>query len=563
MAAPGDFTGFTVDSAAPVSEPAVEVNVGIDTDISGVAPSSDSVVAAAAAGLSSSSPFVPAVLTPAPTGTAASPTALSAVVAAAHGEGKAKLNDETVIPLTFGELWNTIDLGKPLYDVLIEIGAEDSTEMADIACIAEKVWSETLTKLETDGVITSALQRARAVRSIRTLLARLGVAPPALGAPLAPASSTSSSSSGGPPTTRPPAPTASQALLPAPTPVVEDVLMLNFRQYLDQSLPGTCTRLPQELLLAARAQYELKVDHASPDACTPTVEQLSCLYAVLRSGRVPFADFGVFNVYGPRLARFQDTDAQAMVGGHLISKRLAAPASLEGWLACWDLFTVAMVSLGAASVGALKAYADGLKDLATLFPSRWPILISTDLVVRTERWSSLKERFDRTPPPGYNPARPWSHIISMSAYGSEDQKVQTWWNKMVVLPATTTGSVNHTAAVVNAMEGAAVPHGSSAFPVRSDRDPGHRRRSRTPLRREKPKKKEICADFNLKRGSCTGRGTCHAGRWHECPVCGSNHRGCDHHELWEVYAAMGKGKGKGKKGKKGDGKKGGDKDKKD
>ena len=421
MSSAGDFTGFTADPAAHLGEPAVE-SLGSGAADAGVASSHDLGALTAISGPASSSPFVPAVLTPAPTGAAAPPTPVSAVVAGAHGEEKAKLNDETVMPKTFGELRNTIDIGKPLYDVLIEVGAEDDTELADIACIAVQVWSDTLTKLETDGVLTSALMRARAVRSIRTFLARLGVAPPALGAPLAPPTSApSSSTSGGPPTTRPPAPPSSVALLPAPAPVVEDVLMLNFRQYLDQSLPGTCARLPSDVLLAARAQYEQKVDHQPPDACTPTAEQLSCLYAVLRAGRVPFVDFGVFNVYGPRLAKFQDTDAQAMVGGHLVSKRIAAPASLEGWLACWDLFTVAMVSLGAASVGALKAYADGLKDLATLFPSRWPILISTDLVVRTERWSALKERFDRSPPPGYSPARPWSFIISTSAYGSEDQ----------------------------------------------------------------------------------------------------------------------------------------------
>ena len=76
--------------------------------------------------------------------------------------------------------------------------------------------------------------------------------------------------------------------------------------------------------------------------------------------------------------------------------------------------------------------------------------------------------------------------------------------------------------------------------------------------------KQVCLDYNLKRGQCSSRGTCHAGRLHECPVCGSTHRGADHHEIADIYAAMGKGKGKGKnKGKNKGMDKGGDKDKKD
>ena len=222
-----------------------------------------------------------------------------------------------------------------------------------------------------------------------------------------------------------------------------------------------------------------------------------------------------------------------------MSKRIQAPSTLEGWIACWELFEVAMVALNAASVGALKAYADGLKELATLFPDKWPILVTTDVIVRSERWTDLKERCDRSPPDGYDPSRPWTYIIPTSAWGSGDARVQQWWQRMVVLPASTRGTVGAAASLVNALEGGALPAGAAAFPVH---DGGRgRRRSRTPPRRptEGPPRGEICRDFNLDSGKCTGRGTCPNGRLHECAVCGGIHRGTHHHSKDAVYAALG------------------------
>ena len=153
---------------------------------------------------------------------------------------------------------------------------------------------------------------------------------------------------------------------------------------------------------------------------------------------MPYVDFGIWNTYGPRLAKFQDFDAQIFVQGQLVTKRVAAPSSLAGWMACWDLYEVAMVSLGAASLGALRAYADGIRDLALLFPNKWGIVVTTDLVVRAERWAHLRERCDRDPPTDFEAKRPWNYVIATSAHGSHDLRVQAWWQRTFVLPATLT-----------------------------------------------------------------------------------------------------------------------------
>ena len=288
--------------------------------------------------------------------------------------------------------------------------------------------------------------------------------------------------------------------------------------------------LPSALLEQIRPSFEAETGDEVDKQSSPSDTQLTALYFKAYHGQVPYVDFGVWNSFGPRLARFQDYDAQIIVQGQVVTKRIAAPSSMEGWMACWDLFEVAMVSLGAASLGALRAYADGIKELYTLFPSKWPVLVTTDLIVRSERWGSLRERFDRAAPAGYEPSRPWSYVVSTSAWGSEDQKVQQWWQSRLVLPAAITGSVNQTAALVSSLDGGAVPAAAAAFPMIADRGrrSSPRRRSRTPPRR-RADPANVCRDFNLQQGKCNGKGPCHANRLHECIICGDLHRGLHHH----------------------------------
>ena len=105
--------------------------------------------------------------------------------------------------------------------------------------------------------------------------------------------------------------------------------------------------------------------------------------------------------------------------------------------------------------GALQAYADGIKDLITFFPEKWPVIVTTDLVVRTERWAMLKEACDRAAPPGFDPVRPWNYVIPAAAYGSDDLRVQAWWSRMLVLPATLSHTQGQTANLINILEGVA------------------------------------------------------------------------------------------------------------
>ena len=163
------FTGFT---ALPSDEAGHQPPVAPEPAALESAEGSASVAAV-------SSPFVPAGPG------ASSPAGTGAAASAAITVKKAALNDNYVMPLTYGDLAGKVDLDDALTKVLVAIGVGGATELEDIKCIAEDVWVATLDQMVVDKVFSSALQRARAVRMVRSFLARLGVAPPGLGAPVA------------------------------------------------------------------------------------------------------------------------------------------------------------------------------------------------------------------------------------------------------------------------------------------------------------------------------------------------------------------------------------------
>jgi len=201
----------------------------------------------------------------------------SAPDAAHHTAQPRTLENITTMPKTFGELESTIELDPLLFGILKGLEVEASTELADVACVPESEWAAAIEKLIVSEVIKGALQKGKAIRLVRLLLSALGVAPPALGAPVAAV----------PPLalTLPPSralqvasPSTGLAVVPPPAGPADEADRVSLRDYFDQGLRGTCPRLPVDILLAARAHYEAKVDHEAKDSCTPSAEQLSCLF---------------------------------------------------------------------------------------------------------------------------------------------------------------------------------------------------------------------------------------------------------------------------------------------
>jgi len=290
-------------------------------------------------------------------------------------------------------------------------------------------------------------------------------------------------------------------------------------------------------LAVCRQRYERITGCGPPDEHLPSLEQLSGLRALLSAGRVPFVDFSIWSPLGARVAKFRRAEATVFVAGEFVTKAFEGPSTPAAWDESWALFSVAMVSLGAASPGNLNKYANGVRQLRSLFDNKWPLILTTDLVVRSERWGRLREDFGRAPPPGFDAETPWDYIIGVSAFG-QDGPAAKWWETQFLWPAS---------------------RGISSPAVAGMPQPGGSRQTQDNKRKAEsisaPDNAEICQNWNSRSGKCVGRGSCPHGRRHVCSICGGPHRACDRHG----GAPQDKGKGKGDKGKKGGkGKKGKD-----
>ena len=100
------------------------------------------------------------------------------------------------------------------------------------------------------------------------------------------------------------------------------------------------------------------------------------------------------------------------------------------------LFSVAMMSLDEASMGGLVLHAKGIEILHTLYLEHWTFLLTTDIIVRTERWARIGEIYDLNPPAAYNPQKPWDLVIGGAAYAADNGPLAQWWNNHYVLPCT-------------------------------------------------------------------------------------------------------------------------------
>ena len=402
-------------------------------------------------------------------------------------------------------------------DFVEAIGADPTTELEVFCCLSEEEIKEALAELLIEGARPTPIQRAAVRRFVFSAFSKFGLSS---AAPAAPAE-----------TAQPSAPPVSANTA---SPVVPDISAetVSLNHVVDQALKATTRMIGFEELAKLRVTYEVATGYAPPDEHLPSGEQLAGLKAILDSGRIPFVDFAIWNPHGARVAKFRRVEAAIIVGSEIVQRSVEGPNTVEAWEQSWALFSVAMISVGAATAGSLNLYAAGLRTLLRLFPGKWPILLTTDLIVRSERWGRIRELMERAPPPGYDPSKPWDAVIAASAYGQEGPNA-VWWQTHFVLPASLGATSAAASSNIDRVEGnlqSAPPSGQPRLPrKRPQKD---------------PYKGEVCQNFNRRAGACVGDGSCPAGRRHVCSVCGKHHRAIDFHDL-----PAPKGKGKGKKGK--------------
>ena len=461
------------------------------------------------------------VLSSAPSG----PTSATAVCVSARSAAQ-RLEDVKIVPATVGALVASVVSPPGFQEFLDAAGCDEHTAVDAITCIPESDVMDVLASIEIEGTPLTPVQKGQLIKAIRALYQAMGLEPPSLGAPLPPKPSASP--------VQPPSTFLVPAVPPqgpaAPNPLSVDSVALH--QVVDQSVRAATSVMSFEDLAACRHRYECVTGAPPPEAHLPSIEQLSGLRALLAAGRVPFVDFSIWSPQGARVAKFRRAEATVFVAGEFVTKAIEGPSTPEAWDESWALFSVAMVSLTAASPGNLNRYASGIRTLRGLFPSKWSLILTTDLVIRSERWGRIREECARSPPAGFDPSCPWDFIIGSSSFGYEGVGAM-WWQTNFVLPA----SLNLPSPSNAGMPKQTAGHKPAlAIADRPRSDPAA------------SSSKEVCTNYNSRSGKCKGQGPCPHGRVHKCSVCGGPHRACDRHGDKEP---KGKGKGRGKgKGKK-------------
>ena len=188
---------------------------------------------------------------------------------------------------------------------------------------------------------------------------------------------------------------------------------------------------------AYRGNYVAVTGGRPPLKYTPTSKQIGGLLAKINGNKPPYADFALFNCHGQRMAKITKFTAQVWVNNRLETKHLHGPGSFEAWMDCWHLFKVTMISLLAASPQRLDDYANGIRELHTLYPNAWGLVFAADELMRAEQWQLIRDEL--LDAKAWPEARPWDDVLLKTTFGKGDNERQHWWNTHVIYPATSAG----------------------------------------------------------------------------------------------------------------------------
>ena len=333
---------------------------------------------------------------------------------------------------------------------------------------------------------------------------------------------------------------------------------LYFRDHLDFMDQGTFKLLPPHELQACLDHYEAVLGGQPSEAQIPSDEQLSALVARLQSGRTPYADFSVWGPFDERTAYMRKFDDQVMIDGVWSRKPLRGPQNFTAWMQSWQVYKVAMCSLDVVTPQAMDDYAEGIRQLVTLFPahrypSAWATILLADIEMRSKQWWRILANLRKNPAPSnkLDKERQWNTVLRMSCYGSAmDPERMHWWNLHVIFPLQSQPA--SAATVVAELDG--VPAEASTF------QPGAPKRgggSSSLTRSAKKKQRKLASPMAMASNSAAGNGQrsreacyawndgncrdpCPQGRAHVCSKCGGQHKrsNCD-----KVAGKGGKGGG--------------------
>ena len=218
------------------------------------------------------------------------------------------------------------------------------------------------------------------------------------------------------------------------------------KEVIDPRLEGTKPLLDSDRVLACTANYKLVYKVKPPTLEELTQEQLAALDSVLRSGRVPYADFAVWGPQGNRILKqvklvgktFNPDGTWSMV-------ELFGPESFDSWDRSYGLLRSGLVQFGAVDLGILLNYRTNFhRRYQQRGPEVWHIAYQAECRCRLELMERLHrqvrddyedaKRRGRDHP--YDPDRPWNLIWQMAADDADFWKYEFEDPALLVLAKT-------------------------------------------------------------------------------------------------------------------------------
>jgi hypothetical protein len=310
--------------------------------------------------------------------------------------------------------------------------------------------------------------------------------------------------------------------------------------------------------------------------CDPTVEQISALDQVVRSGGTPWADFAIFGPHGKRiLKKLTFTGWTPGPDGTLVKREMAGPPTVVVWRKCWKTFRIVALLLKMVSPEALDAYHTMISQLGEQFPTLWWLVYQADYRMRSEFWDRIRMEIEhkraslsaidpivaQTLVP-YDVAMPWDAVIRAST----SQDYAYFWTQEVRDKAVDLKT--HTSTLYD------IKHDSETIELASEADKtmpwmrGNQNKraveksNSNPSNPKKDKRnnnnKSSCSLYNSSAGCSLSESNCPQHAQHTCATCGARSHG--ESTCWVKNPSLkpsgsGKGgKGKGGKGKGGKGK---------
>jgi hypothetical protein len=276
------------------------------------------------------------------------------------------------------------------------------------------------------------------------------------------------------------------------------------------------TYLEPDEVIRMNALYIRVMEQEPPSAKRASHCQLTALHFTLKSGRLVYADFGVFGKYGNRRARAMAFKGLVTApGGTLHTVEILGPPTLEAWKESYDVLFTALIMLDVVRRPHLAAYRAKICALHAQYgPRCWALLYQADVRCRSEHMELIRFRLlskhnaamTAGTPSTYDTMHPWDATWGAAVVDTDFWKDEFETNAMLIR----TGAARISDAL--GTDALTDPHAacSSDMPMTT---------GKPQPKAEASKKNPICKNYNF--GTCHGT-TCPDGHGkHSCSICGS------------------------------------------